>query len=90
MDFRDDIRRFVAATFFVPAGSVLGDDDDLLERAVIDSTGVLEVVHFLEETYGIRLDDSEILPENLGSIQRIADFVGRRTAPAAGERAAEA
>ena len=59
-------------------GSPLADDDPLLEHGVVDSTGVLEIIRFIEENYGIKLADDEIVPENLGSISNIAAFVERK------------
>jgi acyl carrier protein len=49
-----------------------------LETGVIDSTGVLELVAFIEETYGIKIDDEEIVPENLDSIENITLFVTQK------------
>jgi acyl carrier protein len=73
------IREFLAANFF------LGDDPEaiqgsssLIEAGIIDSTGVLELVGFLEETYEIRIEDDELVPENLDSIDNIVRFVERK------------
>lgn len=80
----EDLRRFLATNFF------LGDDPgnlpgtrSLIEAGIIDSTGVLELVAWLEETYGIRVADDELLPENLDSIDSIVRF-GERKRLAAG------
>jgi acyl carrier protein len=78
MDFRETVRRFILGNFFVPEGSALADTDPLLEHGVVDSTGVLEVIRFIEDSYGVKLDDDEIVPENLGSIANIAAFVERK------------
>jgi acyl carrier protein len=72
------VREFIRENFFV-AGA-LADDDSLIERGIIDSTGVLEVVSFLEAEFGIQVLDEEMLPENLDSIARIATFVQRKAA----------
>lgn len=56
----------------------LAISDSLLELGVIDSTGVLELVAFLEETFGLTVADADIVPENLDSIAAIAGFVGRK------------
>jgi acyl carrier protein len=53
-------------------------DTSLLDQGIIDSTGVLEVIGFIEETFGITVEDSELLPENLDSIQGIAQYVVRK------------
>jgi acyl carrier protein len=78
MEITEAVRKFIVTNFYVPAGDALRDDDPLLEHGVVDSTGVLEVIRFVEDTYGFRLDDDEIIPENLGSIANIAAFVERR------------
>ena len=77
MDNKEAVRRFILGNFFVPEGNALEDDDPLLEHGVIDSTGVLEIIGFVEMNYGIKLDDDEIVPENLGSISNIAAFIER-------------
>ena len=56
----------------------LTDSGSLLEMNIIDSTGVLELVGFLEETFEITIEDDELVPENLDSINRIADFINRK------------
>jgi hypothetical protein len=48
------------------------------EQSLIDSTGVLELVAFLEEQYGFKIEDDELVPENLDSVNRIAQFVERK------------
>jgi acyl carrier protein len=53
----------------------LQDNDSLLNKGLIDSTGVLELVFFLEKTFSIKVNDDEVLPDNLDSISRISDFV---------------
>jgi acyl carrier protein len=80
-----DIRTFLAEVFFLgDSPSELPATDSLIESGIIDSTGVLEMVGFLEDTYGIRIEDAELVPENLDSIQNIVSFVDRKLkAPAA-------
>ena len=77
---RQTIREFIIGNFYVVDPDRLGDDDSLLDSGIVDSTGVLEVIAFLEETFGMRVEDAEILPENLDSIARIEAFVTRRAA----------
>jgi acyl carrier protein len=76
------IRRFIVEEIlFGRGGDTLSDTDSLTRSGIIDSTGVLEVVTFLEETFGIRVEDRDLIPENLDSIRLMARFVdGRRTA----------
>jgi acyl carrier protein len=78
MDVKQRVRDFVISNFYVADPSSLGDDASLLEGGIIDSTGVLEVIGFIEEDFGIAVQDTEILPDNLDSIQRIANFVERK------------
>ena len=60
---------------FGQGSTELRDDESLLDRGVIDSTGVLELVGFLERRYSISVDDRELVPDNLDSIARIVAFV---------------
>ena len=54
------------------------NQESLLDRGIVDSTGILEVISFLEETFSIRVDDAEILPENLDSVSAIVRFVEKK------------
>lgn len=70
---------FITANFlFDGSKNLLGQEDSLLETGVIDSTGVLELVAFIEETYGIKVEDEEIIPENLDSIANIVAYVASK------------
>ena len=74
------VRKFVIDNFlFGDTERVLADSDSLLEHEVVDSTGIMELVFYLEETYGIEVDDSELIPANLDSIGKVANFVHRKT-----------
>ena len=74
-----EIRAYVIDRFlFGDASAALSDEESLLERGIVDSTGVLELVMFLEEKFGIKVDDSELVPDNLDSIRKTADFVQRK------------
>ena len=83
MTLKQQIRDFVTSNFYVAEPAALKDETSLLEHGIIDSTGVLEVIVFLESTFGISVDDSELLPENLDTIERIAAFVERKKLPLA-------
>ena len=72
------VRTFVTSNFYVANPSALKDAESLLDSGVMDSTGVLEVIAFIEETFGVTVEDMEILPENLDSIDRITDFVAKK------------
>lgn len=74
-----EIRDFVVANFlFNQDANRLTADQSFLESGIIDSTGVLELVGFLEERFGIAVGDRELLPENLDSVQNAARFVSRK------------
>ena len=76
--YRKQIRDFLASNFYIADMKALEDDTSLLDQGIIDSTGVLEVIGFLEETFGIMVEDDELLPENLDSIKGIAHYVIRK------------
>jgi acyl carrier protein len=79
---------FIAINFlFGEAKNALGNEDSLLETGVIDSTGVLELVAFIEETYGIKVEDEEIVPENLDTISNITAYITQRLSQLSGVRA---
>jgi acyl carrier protein len=83
MELQQQIRDFVTSNFYVADPNSLQDRTSLLDQGIIDSTGVLEVIMFIETTFGVTVEDSEMLPENLDSIERIAAFVARKKAPLA-------
>ena len=75
---RLQVRQYILENLmFSDDPSQLPDDVSLLDRGIIDSTGVLEVVMFIEEAFGVKVRDSDLLPENFDSVARIADFVVR-------------
>lgn len=82
---RDTVKAFIVENFlFGDADHPLADGDSLIENGVIDSTGVLELVAFVEERFGITVADADIVPANLDTLERITAFVtGRATASAA-------
>ena len=73
--YSDQIRAFLASNVYVADPRALEVETSLLDQGIIDSTGVLEVIGFVEETFGITVEDSELLPENFDSIQGIARYV---------------
>ncbi len=78
MDIKTDILKFIQTNFLLGSQDPIGDDDSFLEHNIIDSTGVLELVGHLESTYGIQVEDEEIIPENLDSILCIVDYLKRK------------
>ncbi len=74
------LRTFITTNFYVADPQALADEDSLLDAGIIDSTGVLDLIGFVESQFGIKVDDEEILPENLDSIAKLAAFVDRKRA----------
>ena len=73
------IKEFILTAFlFTSDPECLADDTSFLENGIIDSTGVLEIVGFLEETFGIKVEDNDITPENLDSVLRIVAYVNKK------------
>jgi acyl carrier protein len=73
------LRTFVLETFLTGAPpDQLDDSASLLEERIVDSTGVIELVSYIESTFGIAVGDHELLPDNLDSIDRLCAFVHRK------------
>lgn len=82
-EVKQALRAFISASTLSLAGAdSFTDDDSFLEKGILDSTGVLELVGHIENEYGIRFEADEIVPDNLDSISKIADFVARKTGAA--------
>ena len=77
-DIRGQLKKHISDNFMSPEES-LRDDASLLEEGILDSTGVLDLVMFIEETFGIEVKDEELVPENLDSVNKLVAFVGRKT-----------
>ena len=76
IDIKETIREFIANNFLKREESkTFGDDDSFLENAMIDSTGIVELVVFIEETFGFRVEDEEIIPANLDSVNKLVVYV---------------
>jgi acyl carrier protein len=78
MEIAGKVRTFITSNFYVPVPAELGDETSLLDSGVVDSTGVLEVISFLENEFGIEVADEEMLPDNLDSIAKIAAYVQKK------------
>ncbi len=72
------IKNFIIENFLFGNANGLQDDTSFLEEGIIDSTGVLELVTFLEEDFGIQVDDEELIPENLDSIDNVTAYLERK------------
>ena len=78
MTLQERVRQFIIENFYVSDPSELTDDASLITGGWVDSTGMLELISFLEEEYGITITDQETTPENLESIERMAAFIARK------------
>jgi acyl carrier protein len=74
----EQIRSYIVDNFLFGDDSGLDDSVSFLDSGLIDSTGILEVISFLEETFSIKVKDEELVPENLDSIQNILGYLGRK------------
>jgi len=73
------LRQFIVDNFMIgDDSSSLGADVSLIEQGIIDSTGVLEVVAFVEETFDFEVEDSEVIPENFDTVNCLATYVRRK------------
>jgi acyl carrier protein len=76
---RQQIREFIRVSFLFDGSSeTLSDDASLMEDGIVDDTGILEVVLFLEETWGITVDRGDLAPENLDTVNALAAYVSRQ------------
>ncbi len=84
MTVAENVRLFILENFYVSDPEELSDEVSLLDSGYVDSTGMMEVILFLEREYGIHIEDHETIPQNLESISRIAAFIARKQPAAAG------
>ena len=74
------IRNYILENYlFTDDQSALRDDDSFLDKGILDSTGILEMIYFLEEQFGIKIDDVEMIPENLDSVDNLISFIARKS-----------
>jgi acyl carrier protein len=77
---RDAVRAFVRRRFPLAASAGVGDEDSLLDSGIVDSLGILDLVAFLEKTFGIRVGDEELTPDNFSSVASVTRFVEAKRA----------
>lgn len=81
MDTQSKLREFIAEQFMMGRNpEELTNTGSLLDLGIIDSTGVLELVGFLEETFNFEIDDEDLIPDNLDSIESLVKFVATKSA----------
>ena len=76
---KETVRNYVVEHFLFGEGDSLNGDTSFLEEGIIDSTGILELVMFLEETYDIKVEDGELVPENFNTIDNIVRYLDKKT-----------
>ncbi len=76
MDIKSEIRKYIIENFlYGHDDNTLGDDVSFLENGIIDSTGVLELVSFVQETFNIKVKDDELIPNNFDSLSKLEAFI---------------
>ena len=79
MNVESEIRNFILENFiFDQNKGDLENDASFLDEGIIDSTGMLELVAFIEDTYGIHVEDEELIPENLDSVNNVVSFIEKK------------
>ena len=82
-DYAKEVRSFVVSNFLFGDGGSLRDSTSFLDSGIVDSTGMLELIMFLESTYGFKVQPEEMIPDNLDSIERVVSFVTTKAAKVA-------
>jgi acyl carrier protein len=78
-DINEIMRRYITESFLPQAGLETFDDaDSFMEKGIIDSTGVLELLQFIEGEFGIKVEDEEVIPSNLDTLQNLTRYVQRK------------
>jgi acyl carrier protein len=81
IDIKKKVKEFINENFLLNSDcKTLDDTDSLLQKGIIDSTGVLELVSFIEKTFTFRVEDEELMPDNLDSIKKLVDFIKSKLA----------
>jgi acyl carrier protein len=76
---RTEVRQFIESNFIFNKKKTLGDDESLIDSGVIDSTGVLELIAFLEQKFQVKFEDSELVAENFDSVNKIVMFIAKKS-----------
>ena len=80
MSVEQKIRDYILDNYlFTDDQSALSNEDSFLDKGIIDSTGIMEVIFFLEEEFGVQVEDDEMVPENLDSVKNIVAYIDRKT-----------
>lgn len=82
MDMKEKVRNFIAETTFTDT-EMIKDETMIFDEGIFDSMGLLGLINFLEEEFGVVTDDTELVEENFGNVERISAFVERKKAAVA-------
>lgn len=80
MDTKARVRAFILGNFYVPDPAHLRDDMSLVDTGLVDSTGMLEIIEFIETDLGVLVGEREVVPDNFDNVERIAAYVERKAA----------
>lgn len=75
MEMRIKLRQFIQNNFLLGRGAELKDEDSFMHKGIVDSTGIIEVVSFVETDFAIKVGDDDLLPQNLDSINNLMAFI---------------
>jgi acyl carrier protein len=84
-DIRGNVKGYILKNFLFTQKDSVDNDQSLLRTGVIDSTGILELIAFVEEAFGVHFDDTELVADNFDTINRVAATVSRKKNPAASQ-----
>jgi acyl carrier protein len=82
-DIKPVVRQFLLDNFVMGSNVTIADDASFMKGHILDSTGFIELIMFIEDAYGLKVDDAEMLPENFDSLNNIERYVGKKSAAAA-------
>jgi acyl carrier protein len=83
-DIKNLVRKFLLDNFVMGGNIVIEDTTSFMTDHILDSTGFIELILFIEETFGLKVDDSEMLPENFDSLANVEGYVERKRAALTG------
>lgn len=80
MEIKKEIYNYIEENvLFDSVDSSISDDDSFMENGVIDSTGILELVSFIEEKFGFSVEDEDLVPDNFDSVNNLVDYIKKKT-----------
>jgi len=77
-DVKNKIRTFIIDNYLFGDDAGLEESTSFLDEGIVDSTGILELIEYISEEFGITVEDEELIPENLDSINNVSAFIGRK------------